>query len=348
VTVPVLTALREVQLPLVALMLLGGCLTKLTRTLRTGSVDAGLGPTALFPMRMRRPVAMSLSAIECGFGLGLIITAWGIGGTAMATCVRLGTSLLFLVATSALIELRAVRPDVGCGCFGDFSKAPVSGRTIARSALLAAAALSTICLLPIRVPRTGGAGLELLAFLCIELLVVGALSPEVGEGLIRLGYSEPCELRDVPSARTIATLRRSKQWRRYAGLLASDAPVDVWRELCWRYVVYPSSYPDRQADIIFAVYLQHRHPVIHAALVDSGTGLRLPWPGGPRPGGLQRAGPRAAVPWPATAQLPQARLPQPIPPQATSSSQSASGGVPAGLAVTPPRPQADLPLSNDL
>lgn len=319
-TVPVLAAIREVQLPLVALMLLGGCLTKLTRTLRTGSVDAGLGPTALFPMRMRRPVAMSMSAIECGFGLGLIITASDLGGMAVATCVRLGTGLLFLVATSALIELRAVRPDVGCGCFGDFSKAPVSGRTIARSAVLAGAALATIDLGPIRVPRTGGAGLELLAFLCIELLVVGALSPEVGEGLIRLGYSEPCEIRDVPSARTIAALRRSKQWRRYAGLLAGDAPVDVWRELCWRYVVYPSSYQDRQADLVFAVYLQHRRPVIHTALVDSDTGLPLPWPTGPR---------------------------QLIPPQATLPSRPASGRVPAELAVTPTRPR-DLPLSTDL
>ena len=181
-----------------------------------------------------------------------------------------------------------MRPDIGCGCFGDFSTAPVSGRTIARSALLAAAALSTIGLPARRSPADGrcrlGAARHLL---CVELLVVGALSPEVGEGLIRLGYSEPCELRDVPSERTMVALRRSKQWRRIRPPLASDTPVDVWRELCWRYVVYPSSYPDRQADLVFAVYLQHRRPVIHAALVDSGTGLRLPWPTGSRPGGRQ-------------------------------------------------------------
>ena len=274
----VLDAIREVQIPLVAAMLLGGSVTKLARTLRTGSVDSGLGPTALFPMSSRRPVAVILCAVEGGLGLGLIITARGAGGTTAATCIRIAAGLLFLVATSTLIELRTVRPDVGCGCFGDFSTAPVSGRTIARSALLAVAALSTIDLGSISASHVGRAGIQLLVFLGAEMLVIGALSPEVGEGLIRLGYSEPCELRDVPSLRTLAALRRSKQWRRYSDLITSDVPADVWRELCWRYVVYPSSYQERPADLVFAVFLQHRRPAIHAALVDAGTGLSLPWP----------------------------------------------------------------------
>jgi hypothetical protein len=144
--------------------------------------------------------------------------------------------------------------------------------------LLAIGALLTFGLAPITVPRTTGVGLELLAFLCAELLVIGALSPEVGEGLIRLGYSEPCELRDVPSSRTLTALRRSKQWRRYVGLISTDVPADVWRELCWRYVVYPTSYQERPAYLVFAVFLQHRRPAVQAALVDAGTGLPLPWP----------------------------------------------------------------------
>jgi hypothetical protein len=286
VTVPVLQVIREVQIPLVAVMLLGASLTKLRRTLRAGYLDSGLGPTALFPMSVRRPVAMFVCVVEFVLGLGLIGTAGSIVAApssdpdflAPATLFRLGAGLLFLIATSALIELRTVRPDVGCGCFGDFSTAPVSGRTIARSAFLAVAILSTIGLRAISVPHTGRADLELLAIVCAELLLIGSLSPEVGEGLIRLGYSEPCELRAVPSPRTLAALRRSKQWRRYAGLIASDVPTDVWRELCWRYVVYPSSYEERQADLVFAVFLQHRRPVVHAALVDADTGQPLPWP----------------------------------------------------------------------
>ncbi len=276
-----LDAIREVQIPLLAAMLLGGCATKLARTMRTGSFDNGLGPTALFPMQLRRPLALTMCTIEGGLGLGLILTAGRIGAGPAATCVRLGAFLLFLVATSALIELRQTRPEVGCGCFGDFSTAPVSGRTLARSAFLAIAALLTLGLRPLQTPGSARAALELIAFLCAELIVIGVLSPEVGEGLIRLGYSEPCELRTLPSARTLAALRRSKHWRRYSGLITSDTPGDVWRELCWRYVVYPGRLDGQAVEVVFAVFLQHRRPPVQVAIVDAVTGLQVPWPGLP-------------------------------------------------------------------
>jgi len=292
----VLEAIREVQIPLLAAMLLGGCTAKLARTLRPGAGDKGAGPTVLFPMRMRLPLALTMCAVEAGLALGLILTAGSrIGAGAPATCVRLGTFLLFLVATSALIELRQTRPDAGCGCFGDFSTAPVSGRTLARSVLLAIAALATLGLRPIEPPASAGAALELIIVLCVELVVIGILSPEVGEGLIRLGYSEPCELRYIPAARTVAALRRSKAWRRYSGLVSSGTPSDVWRELCWRYVVYPGSVQGRRAEIVFAVFLQHRRPAVHVAVVDAATGLPFSpgaveagTPAQPSPGGMSQ------------------------------------------------------------
>lgn len=287
-----LHAIREVQIPLLAAMLIAGCGTKLVRTLRTGSLDEGLGPTVLFPMRLRRPMAIIVCGIEGGLGLGLILTAGQCTGQPeLATSVRVGTGLLFLVATTALFELRQTHPDAGCGCFGDFSTAPVRGRTLARSALLAVAALATIGLRPISTPPTAAAALELLGVLFAELLLIGALSPEVGEALIRLGYSEPCEVRDVPAARTLAVLRRSKPWRRYAILITADVPVDVWRELCWRYVVYPASYLSQPAEIVFAVSLQRRRRAVHAALVDGATGLPVPWP--PAQAGPARPLPRS-------------------------------------------------------
>lgn len=273
-----LTALREVQIPLLATMLLAGASTKLVRAVRLGSADAGLGPTALFPVTLRRPVLLVTCAVEGGLGLGLIVTAGRIGAGSVATCVRLGACLFFLIATSALVELRAMRPDLGCGCFGDFSTAPVSWRTLARSGLFALAALSTLGLPPIGLPASPGLAVLLLAILFAELLLLGALSPEIGEGLIQLGYSEPCELRDVPSARTLAALRRSRQWRKYRVLIISASPADVWRELCWRYAVYPASYEGRPADVVFAVFLQQRRPAIYAAVVDSATGQTLQWP----------------------------------------------------------------------
>lgn len=280
-TVPFLQVVREVQIPLVAVMLLVACLAKARQLRRGVPIVSRFGPTALFPPNMRKPVAIVVCVAEAVLGLGLIVTACGTaatGGFATATGARLGAGLLFLVATSTLIELRTVRPDVGCGCFGDFSTAPVSGRTIARSAFLAAAILSTIGLRALKAPDSGIAGLELLAIVCAELVLIASLSPEIGAGLIRLGYSEPCELKNVPSARTLTALRRTKQWRRYAGMITSDVPGDIWRELCWRYVVYPSSYEGRPADLVFAVFLQYRRPIVRAALVDSVSGLPLPLP----------------------------------------------------------------------
>ncbi|MGH3275457.1 MAG: MauE/DoxX family redox-associated membrane protein [Streptosporangiaceae bacterium] len=272
-----LAEVQEVQIPLLSLLLISGSVTKVLRVVRVGSMDVSLGPTALFPMRLRRPLVLVICALELGLGIGLIATAGPIGRGVPATCLRLGTGLLFLVATCSLLELRAMRPNVGCGCFGDFSQAPVSWRTLTRSALLAVAALGTIGLSPLHQPHTMAAALELLGLLAAELTLIVGLSPELGETLIRLGYSEPCELRIVPADRTLATVLRSKQWRRHAGLITADVPTDTWRELCWRYLVFPARSDDREAEIVFAVYLRHRGPQIHTVLVDAVTGQPLPW-----------------------------------------------------------------------
>src|SRR5579864_3777058 len=278
---------REAQIPLLSAMLLGACAAKFARMLRVGSLDAGLGPTALFPMHLRRSVAIAMCVAELACGVALLVTAGPLGRGEPANPVRLATSLLFVVATCALIELRTSHPDTGCGCFGDFSTSPVSGRTLARSALLAAAALATIGLAPLHTPHRGADAGRLLGILLVELIVIAALSPELGEALIRLGYSEPCELRRLPAVRTLTALRRSSQWRRRAGLITADVPVDMWRELCWRFVVFPARAADREAEVVFAVHLRPHRPAIHAALVDAVTGEVLAWPAPP----ARRAGP---------------------------------------------------------
>jgi hypothetical protein len=272
---------REVQVPVLSSLLLGGCAAKLVQMLRERSITPALGPTALFPMHLRRPAAVVMCAAEFVLGIGLILTAGSLGSGAPTTAVRLGTALLFLVATSALIELRATRPDIGCGCFGDFSTAPVSGRTLARSALLAASALVTVGLPPLRPPQPGAAAILPLGIFAAELALIAALSPEVGEGLVRLGYSEPCELRILPAERTLTALRRSSQWRRHAALVTSAEPVDMWRELCWRYVVFAGEVEGRPVELVFAVFLRQHRPAIQAALVDAATGTAMPWPSGP-------------------------------------------------------------------
>ena len=273
-----LAALRDIQIPLLATMLLGGCSAKLARAVQRRSVSAGLGPTALFPLRLRPWAAATLFTVEFGMGLGLIVTAGRPGIGAPATLVRLGTCLLFVVATCALIELRSIRPDIGCGCFGEFSGSPITGRTLARSILLAVAALATVHLPKIMLPHTVGAALPFVIALFAELALFAFLSPEVREVLVRIGYSAPCELRVLSAEQTIATLHRSAQWRRHAALIANDQPLDTWRELCWRYVAYPSRYNGKDAELVFAVHLQHRRPAVLSVLVDAATGAVIPWP----------------------------------------------------------------------
>ncbi len=244
-----LSAFREMQIPLLAVLLMLACSGKAVRAARSRSIDEGLGPTTMFPMHLRRPVAMAMCATELGLGLMLIatagpLTAW----PAAATLVRLGVVLLFATATAALIELRAHRLDVGCGCFGDLSSTPVSMRTIARSGLLTIAAAASVGVPPLRL-TTGGiipgalhGTLEarlLVALVAVEVALLGALSPELGEALVRLGYREPCERRTLSARRTLAALRSSRVWRRHAALLTSAEPTDMWRELCWRYLVFP-------------------------------------------------------------------------------------------------------------
>lgn len=278
-----LTLLGEVQIPLLAAMLLGGCLTKAIRVVRSRSISAGLGPTALFPVKVRAPVAVAMCATEFVLGIGLIVTSTTIGHGTPASLIRIGTGLLFLVTAFALIELRSVRPDVGCGCFGEFSQMPVTGRTIVRSALLAFAAIATMKLPAMVAPKAGQVPV-LLALLVAELTVLGLLSPEIRDILVRIGYSAPCELRVVTPEQTLAALHRNAQWRRHSGLIASREPSDMWRELCWLYVAYPSRYAGKEAELVFAVRVENRRPVVLSALVDTATGAVLPWPTtAPRP-----------------------------------------------------------------
>jgi hypothetical protein len=290
-----LLAIRDLQIPLLAAMLLGGCAAKAFRVVRTRSLAAALGPTGLFPWRLRRPVMIAMCAMEFGLGIALIATAIpGTAGSAGAgtspagpspaelpgTLARAMTALFFLVAVGTLYEVRQRRPEAGCGCFGDLSDTPIGLRTIARAAMLCVAAVAAVGAPPLRMPATSAQAGILLGVLTIELALLAALSPEVAEVLVRLGYSEPCELRRLPVARTLTALRASSQWRRYAGQLASVTPTDVWREGCWRFLVFPGRAAGQPVDVVYAVYLQARRPPIRVAVLDEVTD-ELPPPPSP-------------------------------------------------------------------
>lgn len=266
----VLGASREVQIPLLAALLIGGCAAKARRALSARSIEAGNGPTVVFPLRLHRPVAIALCVSELALGGGLLLTPDG----PAAHAVRSATAVLFGTAVGALYELRARQPGAGCGCFGDLSDTPVSWRAMTRTALLCAAAIAAIGVPPLHRPATAGQALTMLAVAAIELVVLAVLSPEVGEIMVRLGYSEPCEVRRVPVSRTLAALHGSAPWRQYQDYLLATDPIDVWREGCWRYVVFPATVDSRRVEVVFAVYLEPRRPPVRVGIADLAAGAR--------------------------------------------------------------------------
>jgi hypothetical protein len=286
----VVHVVEQMQVPLLALVLVGACAAKMSRILRARSVLVVLDATSLFPPRLRRPATMAVCLTELSLGVGILLTS-GRAWHGWAEGVRLATALFFLIAMRAVVELREFRPGLGCGCFGDLSSRPPGLRSVLRAGLLGAAALVSIPGGELTLPPAGPAAALDLGLLVAEFLLVAAVSPEVGEMLARLGYTEPCELRTAPPQRALAALHRSRAWRRQARVVGRDGPADMWRELCWWYLVYPGRDGTGECDVVFAVEVRRRRPAIHSAVVpragrgipDDGSGRAPAATDGPSP-----------------------------------------------------------------
>jgi hypothetical protein len=273
----VVDIVREVQIPLLAVLLTCGAAAKAAHTTGGRSPEGETGPTMIFPLRLRRSTAIGLCAAEFVLGFGLLLTAGGTGAGIPALAVRVATALLFSTAVGALHVLRDRQPEAGCGCFGELSHTPVSLRTIARTGLLCVAALCTIGLPPLRMPASAGQAGLTLAVIAAEIVALVALSPEVGEILTRMSHADPCELREVPLARTISALKASAPWRRYRRHLVTERPVDVWREGCWRFMVFPGVLGSRRVEMVFAVYLAGRRAPVRVGMLDVATSVAEVW-----------------------------------------------------------------------
>ena len=253
-----LTALRETQLPLLAAVLITAGLAKLI--LRGPGVPEGAPVVEV--LRHHRGLAVVTALAEVGLGVALLVAPY--------QGVRVATVIWFVGATWIADELRTRRPEAGCGCFGALSTTRIGVRVMLRPIALAGAALATLGL-----PQSGQEGLLGLRLACLlcEVALVAALSPEVGVLLARLRSKAPCELRQVPLSQTMIALKASRAWREHGPVLQSTEPVEVWRELCWRFLVFracsgPGS-GGREQELVFAVSLASGHrPEVRAALVD--------------------------------------------------------------------------------
>jgi len=285
--IAVLSTARDIQVPLLAALLLGGCMAKARHAISARSMAPQTGPSMLFPVRLRRPVAIVVCVSELALCAGLVVTVGTFGAGLPALVIRLLTVVLFGTAVGALHELRIRRPDAGCGCFGDLSDTPVGWQTMTRAALLGVAAVVGVSAPPLRMPASAGHAIAMLAAAVVELCVLAVLSPELGELMVRLGYSEPCEVRRLPVARSLGALRASAQWRQYRDHLIAREPADVWREGCWRFAVFPGMQASRRVEVVFAIYLKPRHPVIRVGVFDAaGDDRALPAVPAPRPAPL--------------------------------------------------------------
>lgn len=275
--IAVLTTARDVQAPLLGALLLGGCAAKARRNISAHSMAPQMGPSLLFPVRLHRPVAIVVCTCELALGVGLLVTVGTLGAGPPAIVFRVLTVVLFGTAVGALHELRTRQPQAGCGCFGELSDTPVGWRTLTRSALLGAAAVISVGAPPLHKPSSGGPAILALAVVVVELCLLAALSPELGEVMVRLGYSEPCEIRRVPVEHSLAKLRASRPWREHRHDLISKEPIDVWREGCWRFAVFPGMLASRRVEVVFAVYLKAHHPPVRVGILDPlGGDLALP------------------------------------------------------------------------
>ena len=253
-----LETLRESQLPLLTLVLLAAGLAKLTLRGEQGAADrAGLAQL----LRHNRGAATAVAVSECGLGIALLVVPY--------QGVRLATAVWFAGATWIVDELKARRPEEGCGCFGALSSTRIGNRVIIRPLLLTAAATATM-----GVPGTGWSVFGRLAgapglVLAAELVLVLALSPEVGVALARRARPS-CESRPIPPAETYRTLRQSRAWQEYEPIITAAAPSEVWRELCWRFLVYQGCLGRTEVEVVFAVSLaREKQPVVRVAVVEA-------------------------------------------------------------------------------
>lgn len=258
----VLEAVREVQLPLLAALLLLGAAAKASPR------AAGTGVAVLLPERLRRPVTLATCLLEAALAVALL-TATGLLGEA----ARVLTALVFAVSVALLLVARRRDPEAGCGCFGGLSQAPIGWRTLTRASLLAVAAAATVGL--------ATTGWEVAstptpihgAVLGVQLLLLALLSPELREAATRVATREPCALREVSERRTTRRLRRSEVWRTNARVMLRNEPEETWRHGCWRFLRYDGLRHGRRVDVVYAVRIGGPHQTgVRAALVDRESG----------------------------------------------------------------------------
>ncbi|MFA1549717.1 MauE/DoxX family redox-associated membrane protein [Actinomadura chokoriensis] len=258
---------QNTQVLLLAAVLLAACLAKLIvrepadATDRVHGVPVPAGLARVTAVRRSRGLTVGLGLGEGVLGLALLVTSH--------LSVRLATTVAFAAATWVVGELRVRRPDAGCGCFGGLSGRKVGRRSVLRAVLFTGAALASLGAPLAGVDVLRDVQVQVGLVFAVEVALFAALSPELAElaGRRRRPADPPCERRRSPMSETFATLHRSEAWARHENAVVSAAPLDVWREGCWRFVAYAGRVDDRDVEIVFAVSTAERARAVRSAVV---------------------------------------------------------------------------------
>jgi hypothetical protein len=192
-----------------------------------------------------------LGVLELLLGAGLLLLP-GRALPAALAAAQLTAASLYLAWS------RRRAPGKSCGCMGSRSSEAVSGRTIARAAALAGAALCAAL--------TGAGWLAALRSPVVALGLFGELAallwlfPELGTELRRsrpqagAGAMLPdCATAPDPGLAVLESgLKRSQVWATTRAYLTSEVHSEQWREGCYHFFCYPAEYAQAPATAVYA------------------------------------------------------------------------------------------------
>lgn len=209
-----------------------------------------------------------LAVLEAAVGAGLLTSP-------RSRLPAAAAAFMLLAASSyALLALKKA-PDRACGCFGAAAGEPVTALTAARALLLAATATT---LATIGDHWTSLATVRWWALAAgTEALALVAVSPDIraSVGALVRRRMPSCLTSYAPLETCKLLLARSGVWERLGPVLDGAELADHWRDGCWSFLSFRTSWNEQHATAVFAIRVPPGPRHIRAAVLDDRTGRVL-------------------------------------------------------------------------
>ena len=182
-----------------------------------------------------------------------------------------GALVMFLGASGYVLLAHGTAPGRPCGCFGSTAET-VTTTTLARALLLASTA-ATLAAVGRRWQDDVSFRWWLLATTA-DALVLAYLSPDLRAAVTQLvGRRVPaCLTSHVPLETCRVMLARSSVWSRLGRLVDGAEFADHWRDGCWSFLAFRTTWNDEPATAVFAIRVPPGPQHVRATIVDDRTG----------------------------------------------------------------------------